>query len=69
MYSSMCVHTHSSRNGSGWVVRSCLPCPRELTVLFNENHRIVQYDISSESFESIHSHNAYAELSRDKRLD
>ncbi|MCR9075781.1 MAG: GTP cyclohydrolase, FolE2/MptA family, partial [bacterium] len=37
--------------------------------LLNEDDRIVQYDISSENFESIHSHNAYAELSRDKRLD
>jgi GTP cyclohydrolase I len=42
---------------------------RDLAVLLNEDDRIVQYDISSENFESIHSHNAYAELSRDKRLD
>ena len=42
---------------------------RDLAVLLNEDDRIVQYDISSENFESIHSHNAYAQLSRDKRLD
>ncbi|MDF1808715.1 MAG: GTP cyclohydrolase FolE2 [Phycisphaerales bacterium] len=42
---------------------------RDLAILLNNDDRIVQYDISSENFESIHSHNAYAELSRDKRLD
>jgi GTP cyclohydrolase I len=42
---------------------------RDLAVLLSDDDRIVQYDISSENFESIHSHNAYAELSRDKRLD
>lgn len=40
---------------------------RDLAVRLNEDDRVVQYDISSENFESIHSHNAYAELSRDKR--
>ncbi len=40
---------------------------RDLAILLNSDDRIVQYDISSENFESIHAHNAYAELSRDKR--
>ena len=42
---------------------------RDLAVMLNEDDRVVQYDISSENYESIHSHNAYAQLSRDKRLD
>ncbi len=42
---------------------------RDLAIMLNNDDRIVQYDISSENFESIHAHNAYAELSRDKRLD
>lgn len=42
---------------------------RDLAILLNNDERVVQYDISSENFESIHAHNAYAELSRDKRLD
>ena len=42
---------------------------RDLAIMLNNDDRIVQYDISSENFESIHAHNAYAELSRDKQLD
>lgn len=42
---------------------------RDLAVRLNGDDRVVQYDISSENYESIHSHNAYAELSRDKRTD
>jgi len=41
---------------------------RDLAIRLNDDERVVQYAISSENFESIHSHNAYAELSRDKRL-
>ncbi len=41
---------------------------RDLAIRLNGDDRVVQYDISSENFESIHAHNAYAELSRDKRL-
>ena len=40
---------------------------RDLATALNEDDRIVTYEISSENFESIHSHNAYAEISRDKR--
>lgn len=42
---------------------------RDLAILLNGDGRVLQYEISSENFESIHAHNAYAELSRDKRLD
>ena len=40
---------------------------RDLAVALDDEDRIVQYSISSENYESIHSHNAYAELERDKR--
>ena len=40
---------------------------RDLALGLNEDDRVVQYSISSENFESIHSHNAYAEIERDKR--
>lgn len=40
---------------------------RDLAIGLNNDDRIVQYAISSENFESIHSHNAYAEIERDKR--
>tara|TARA_R110000737_G_scaffold2923_13_gene9541 strand:- start:35268 stop:36128 length:861 start_codon:yes stop_codon:yes gene_type:complete len=42
---------------------------RDLALGLNEDDRVVQYAISSENFESIHSHNAYAEIERDKRRD
>ncbi len=40
---------------------------RDLAITLNKDDRVVQYAISSENFESIHSHNAYAEIERDKR--
>ena len=40
---------------------------RDLAMALDNEDRIVQYSISSENYESIHSHNAYAELERDKR--
>ena len=40
---------------------------RDLAITLNGDDRVVQYAISSENFESIHSHNAYAEIERDKR--
>jgi GTP cyclohydrolase IB len=40
---------------------------RDLALGLNNDDRVVQYSISSENFESIHSHNAYAEIERDKR--
>jgi GTP cyclohydrolase I len=35
----------------------------------NDDDRIVWYHVRSENFESIHNHNAYAEIVRDKRTD
>lgn len=40
---------------------------RDLAVSIQANPRILSYSISSENFESIHSHNAYAEITRDFR--
>lgn len=40
---------------------------RDLALGLERERRIVSYDISSENFESIHSHNAYAQISRDMR--
>ncbi len=40
---------------------------RDLAILLDNDDKVIQYDISSENYESIHAHNAYAELSRDKR--
>lgn len=42
---------------------------RDLAGLLDDDDRIHWYEINSENFESIHSHNAYAELTRDKRAD
>lgn len=40
---------------------------REVAVAFNNDERIVTYEIEAENFESIHAHNAYALVHRDKR--
>jgi GTP cyclohydrolase I len=40
---------------------------RDLAMSLDDDDRITWFAISSENFESIHSHNAYAELTRDKR--
>ncbi len=40
---------------------------RDLAVALNKDERVTWYSISSENFESIHNHNAYAEIVRDKR--
>lgn len=40
---------------------------RDLAMAMDDEDRITWYSISSENFESIHSHNAYAEIVRDKR--
>lgn len=42
---------------------------RDLAIGLNNDNRVVEYSISSENFESIHSHNAYAQIQRDKRLN
>lgn len=40
---------------------------RDLAVTLNAEKRITWYQINSENFESIHNHNAYAQIVRDKR--
>jgi GTP cyclohydrolase IB len=40
---------------------------RDLALILDGDDRISWYSINSENFESIHNHNAYAQLSRDKR--
>jgi GTP cyclohydrolase I len=39
---------------------------RDLAVILNNDDRILRYHIMSENFESIHNHNAYAEITCDK---
>lgn len=39
---------------------------RDLAVALEDEPRVSWYSINSENFESIHSHNAYAQLTRDK---
>ncbi len=40
---------------------------RDLALALDDDKRILWYEIDSENFESIHSHNAYAQITRDKR--
>ncbi len=40
---------------------------RDLAVALNKDERVEWYSINSENFESIHNHNAYAQITRDKR--
>jgi GTP cyclohydrolase IB len=40
---------------------------RDLALALNQDERVTWYQIASENFESIHNHNAYAMIERDKR--
>ena len=40
---------------------------RDAAVALNRDDRIFWYSVRSENFESIHNHNAYAQITRDKR--
>lgn len=40
---------------------------RDLAVALEADDRVAWYSINSENYESIHSHNAYAQITRDKR--
>ena len=40
---------------------------RDLALTLDEEDRVVWYQVKSENFESIHNHNAYAQIERDKR--
>lgn len=41
---------------------------RDVALMLNEDDRIQSYSVSSENFESIHNHSAYAIIEHDKRL-
>ncbi|MEM8835953.1 MAG: GTP cyclohydrolase FolE2 [Planctomycetota bacterium] len=40
---------------------------RDLAIRLESDERVIWYSAQSENFESIHSHNAYAQITRDKR--
>ena len=40
---------------------------RDLALMIDEDDRIIWYQVNSENFETIHNHNAYAFIERDKR--
>lgn len=40
---------------------------RDLAMALDHEDRVVWYEVSSENFESIHNHNAYAMITKDKR--
>jgi len=40
---------------------------RDLALRLEDDSRVTWYSINSENFESIHNHNAYAQITRDKR--
>jgi len=42
---------------------------RDLAVALDETRKVTWYEIHSTNFESIHNHNAYAQIVRDKRND
>ncbi len=42
---------------------------RDLAISLDADPRITWYSITSENFESIHNHNAYAQITRDKRRE
>ncbi|MCG5516308.1 MULTISPECIES: GTP cyclohydrolase FolE2 [Ectothiorhodospira] len=42
---------------------------RDIAVRLNQDERISAYSVSSENFESIHNHSAYALIERDKELE
>lgn len=41
---------------------------RDMAIVLNNDDRIVWYECYSENYESIHNHNAYAYVTRDKRV-
>jgi GTP cyclohydrolase I len=68
------VYAVRKRPDEKWVTEKAFENPkfvedivRDLAVLLNGDERIEWYQINSENFESIHSHNAYAQITRDKR--
>jgi GTP cyclohydrolase I len=42
---------------------------RDLALALDNDPRVAWYSINSENFESIHNHNAYAQITRDKGVE
>jgi GTP cyclohydrolase I len=68
------VYSVLKRPDEKWVTEQAYDNPkfvedivRDLAVLLNHDDRITWYECYSENFESIHNHNAYAFICRDKR--
>ncbi len=68
------VYATLKRPDEKWVTERAYENPkfvediiRDLAVALDGNRKITYYEISSENFESIHNHNAYAQITRDKR--
>jgi GTP cyclohydrolase I len=40
---------------------------RDIAVALDHSEKVIAYEVSSENFESIHNHSAYAWLAKDKR--
>lgn len=67
------VYAVLKRPDEKWVTEKAYENPkfvedivRDLAVILNHEPRVLWYQINSENFESIHSHNAYAQITRDK---
>lgn len=68
------VYAVLKRPDEKWVTEKAYENPkfvedivRDLAVSLTQDERITWYSITSENFESIHNHNAYAQITRDKR--
>ena len=68
------VYAVLKRPDEKWVTEQAYDNPkfvedivRDLATTLDREHRIVWYEINSENHESIHNHNAYAMVTRDKR--
>ncbi len=71
---SVPVYAVLKRPDEKWVTERAYEHPkfvedivRDLAGLLEADDRVSWYSINSENYESIHSHNAYAQLTRDKR--
>jgi GTP cyclohydrolase I len=69
------VYAVLKRPDEKWVTEKAYENPkfvedivRDLAVSLDDHAQIQYYSISSENFESIHNHNAYAQITRDRRV-
>lgn len=70
------VYAVLKRPDEKWVTEKAYENPkfvedivRDLAVALDDKPQIEYYSISSENFESIHNHNAYAQITRDRRAE